>query len=62
MLVLLLSCVVAIFVSFLCSMAEAVLLSLNSIRLETLKNEGRHFAAAWLRMKQNVGRPMAAIL
>ena len=61
MLVLLLSCVVAIIVSFLCSLAEAVLLSLNSIRLETLRKEGHHFAAAWLRMKQNVGRPIAAI-
>jgi CBS domain containing-hemolysin-like protein len=62
MLLLLLSCTVAIVVSFLCSVAEAVLLSLNPIRLETLKNEGSHFAAAWLRMKQNVGRPIAAIL
>jgi len=62
MLVLLLSAAIAVFVSFLCSMAEAVLLSLNPIRLETLKKEGSHFAAAWLRMKQNVGRPIAAIL
>ena len=62
MLVLFLSCFVAVSVSALCSLAEAVLLSLNPIRLETLKNEGSRFAAAWLRMKQNVGRPIAAIL
>ncbi len=62
MLVLFLSCFVAVSVSALCSLAESVLLSLNPIRLETLKKEGSRFAGAWLRMKQNVGRPIAAIL
>lgn len=59
MLLLVLCCSVAVIVSFPCSVAEAVLLSLNPIRLETLKNGGTRFAAAWLRMKQNVGRPIA---
>jgi CBS domain containing-hemolysin-like protein len=41
---------------------EAVLLSINPIRLETLKQQGRRFAAGWLDLKQNIGRPIAAIL
>ncbi len=36
MLLLLLSCSIAIVVSFLCYVAEAVLISLNSVRLETM--------------------------
>jgi CBS domain containing-hemolysin-like protein len=56
------SCLVAIVVSFLCSLAEAVLLSLNPMRLETLKQQGRAHAGVWLQMRQNVGRPIAAIL
>ncbi len=57
-----LSCIIALVVSFLCSMAEAVLLSLNPVRLETLKQQGKRHAAAWLDLKRNVDRPIAAIL
>lgn len=56
------SCLTAIVVSFLCSLAEAVLLSLSPMRLETLKQQGKGYAAVWLHMRQNVGRPIAAIL
>ena len=56
------SSLVAIIVSFLCSLAEAVLLSLNPIRLETLKRQGKSYASVWLNMRQNMGRPIAAIL
>jgi CBS domain containing-hemolysin-like protein len=56
------SCTVAIVVSFLCSVAEAVLLSLSQVRLETLKKQGKRYAAGWLDLKRNVDRPIAAIL
>lgn len=62
MLIFVLSCTVAVVVSFLCSMAEAVLLSLNPVRLETLKQQGKGYAADWLDLKRNVDRPIAAIL
>ena len=62
MLVFILSCAVAVVVSFFCSMAEAILLSLNPVRLETLGKEGKAYAKAWLDLKKNVDRPIAAIL
>jgi putative hemolysin len=62
MTVLITSCLVAIVVSFLCSLAEAVLLSLSPMRLETLKQQGKVYAGVWLQMRQNIGRPIAAIL
>ena len=62
MLVFILSCAAAVVVSFFCSMAEAILLSLNPVRLETLGKEGKAYAKAWLDLKKNVDRPIAAIL
>lgn len=62
MLIFVLSCTIAVVVSFLCSMAEAVLLSLNQVRLETLKKQGKRHASVWLDLKKNVDRPIAAIL
>lgn len=62
MLIFILSCSIAIIVSFLCSMAEAVLLSLSPVRLETLQAQGKAHARAWLGLKRNVDRPIAAIL
>lgn len=56
------SCLVAVIVSFLCSLAEAVLLSLNPVRMETLKRQGKVYAGLWLNMRKNMGRPIAAIL
>jgi Mg2+/Co2+ transporter CorB len=49
-------------VSFLCSLLEATLLSLDSIHLETRKRQGHRYAAIWLGMKQRIDRPIAAIL
>lgn len=62
MLVFLISCGIAVVVSFLCSLAEAVLLSLNQVRLETLNKQGKRYAGQWLDLKRNVDRPIAAIL
>lgn len=62
MITFLIACAVAIVVSFLCSLAEAVLLSLNQVRLETLHKQGRRYAGQWLELKRNVDRPIAAIL
>lgn len=62
MLIFITSCLVAIIVSFLCSLAEAVLLSLNPIRLETLNQQGKAHASIWIKLRQNIGRPIAAIL
>lgn len=44
------SCATAVIVSFLCSLMEAVLLSLNSLRLQTLQHQGHKHAAIWLGM------------
>jgi putative hemolysin len=62
MTIFIISCSIAIFGSFLCSMAEAVLLSLSPVRLETLRKQGRRYAGSWLNLKKNVDRPLAAIL
>lgn len=62
MLTFIISCGIACTVSFLCSLTEAVLLSLNQIRLETLHQQGKRYAGQWLEMKRNVDRPIAAIL
>jgi CBS domain containing-hemolysin-like protein len=62
MLVFIVSTLTAIVVSFLCSLAEAALLSLNPIRLETLKQQGHTFASLWIDLRKNIGRPIAAIL
>ena len=56
------STLIAIVVSFLCSLAEAALLSLSPWRLETLRARGVPWAEAWLRMRDRIGRPMATIL
>lgn len=62
MLTFLISCGIAVIVSSLCSLAEAVLLSLNQVRLETLQKQGKRYAGQWLDLKRNVDRPIAAIL
>jgi CBS domain containing-hemolysin-like protein len=62
MTVLIFSCALAIGVSFLCSLAEATLLSVNPARMEMLRAEGRRHAGAWLNLRKNIGRPIAAIL
>jgi CBS domain containing-hemolysin-like protein len=49
-------------VSFLCSLSEAVLLSLNPLSLQLQRKRGAADAAAWLEMKQQIERPISAIL
>lgn len=48
--------------SLLCSLTEAVLLSLSPMKLETWRRQGRWFARGWQRLKKNVERPLSAIL
>lgn len=43
-------------------MAEAVLLSLSPVRMQTLEAQGKSYAKGWLGLKRNVDRPIAAIL
>lgn len=58
----LISSLVAIVVSFLCSLAEATLLSLNSVKIETDKQKGLKYAVVLDKLKGNINRPIAAIL
>ncbi|MFP4471121.1 MAG: CNNM domain-containing protein [Bacteroidales bacterium] len=52
----------AIAVSFLCSIMEAVILSVSMSFLQTRANEGSHQALKLIKMKNNIDRPLAAIL
>ena len=63
-LVLILICASALAISFLCSLTEAVLLSLNplSLRLQAKKNSTDHIASRWLAMKNQFERPVSSIL
>ena len=62
MLVFVLSIFVAVFVSFLCSMAEAVLLSVDKVKIETDKEKGMLYAKIMHKLKSNIDRPISAIL
>ncbi len=53
---------VAIGFSFFCSIAEAVLLSVRPAYVAALDNNGGRGAAALKRLKENLDRPLAAIL
>lgn len=53
---------VAIGFSFLCSIAEAVLLSVTPSYIATLKTKGKGSAALLAKLKENIDRPLAAIL
>ncbi|MDX9703839.1 MAG: CNNM domain-containing protein [Candidatus Auribacterota bacterium] len=57
-----LSSTTAIVVSFLCSLAEALLLSLNPLTLHRMQNIRPRAAESWKRLKKNVTRPITAIL
>jgi CBS domain containing-hemolysin-like protein len=59
---LIISSTIAIVVSFLCSLAEALLLSLNPLTLSRLQKTQPHSAEAWRRLKTNIARPITAIL
>lgn len=56
------STLVVIVVSFICSMSEATLLSINSIKLETDKQKGMSYALILSKLKANINKPIAAIL
>jgi putative hemolysin len=56
------STLVAVVVSLLCSLSEAVLLSVNSVKLETDKNKGAGYATILGKLKLNINRPISAIL
>ena len=60
--ILIISSAVAIAVSFLCSLAEALLLSLNPLTLNRLQATRPRAAESWRRLKKNVARPITAIL
>lgn len=48
--------------SHLCSLTEAVLLSLSPLRLENWQREGRWYATGWKQLKKDVEKPISAIL
>ncbi|ARV09618.1 hemolysin [Winogradskyella sp. PC-19] len=54
--------VISIFFSFLCSILEAVLLSITPTFLNLKKNEGKAYAADLETLKKDVDRPLIAIL
>lgn len=61
-LLLLLVCASVLAISFLCSLTEAVLLSLNPLSLKLKQGRGNHVAATWLALKNRIERPVSAIL
>lgn len=62
MLLLLFYLFLALFVSFLCSVMEAVLLSTPVTFLKVKKDAGNRWAATFIGLKRNVERPLSAIL
>ena len=52
----------AIGVSFFCSIAEAVVLSITPAYIAELESKGRRSAVYLKRLKSNIDRPLAAIL
>jgi len=62
MLIFVISTFVAIIVSFLCSMAEAVLLSVDKVKIETDKEKGLTYAKIMHKLKSNIDKPISAIL
>lgn len=54
--------VVAVFFSFLCSILEAVLLSVTPTFINIKKKEGHHYALALEELKKDVDKPLIAIL
>lgn len=53
---------VSIFFSFLCSILEAVLLSVTPTYINVLKNEGKSYATGLEELKKDVDKPLIAIL
>ncbi|WP_395746472.1 CNNM domain-containing protein [Prosthecobacter sp.] len=61
-LVLLITVLMVLTTSFLCSVTEAVLLSLNPLSLRLQEKKGATASGRWLKLKNNVERPISAIL
>ena len=59
---LILVCAAVLSVSFLCSLVEAVLLSLNPLALRLKQTEGDTASTRWLALKNNIERPVSALL
>lgn len=55
------SCAVVL-ISFACSLTEAVLLTLNPLELKLQEKKGMASATRWLALKNNIERPISAIL
>ena len=53
---------IALVFSFLCSIAEAVLLSVTTPYIALLEKEGHHSSAVLRELKEDINRPLAAIL
>lgn len=62
MTLLLISIGLAIGISFICSILEAVLLSVNSAYIVMIEKEGKKAGALLKGFKRNIGQPLAAIL
>jgi putative hemolysin len=56
------STLTVIVVSFICSMSEATLLSINNVKLETDRQHGFSYAVILSKLKANINKPIAAIL
>lgn len=61
-LLLIFTCLLTGVVSFVCSLTEAVLLSLNPLALQLQNSRGERNAARWLALRQQIERPISAIL
>ena len=61
-LVLLLTVLMVLAISFVCSVTEAVLLSLNPLALRLQEKKGSTVSGRWLKLKNNIERPISAIL
>ncbi|MEM6823294.1 MAG: CNNM domain-containing protein, partial [Verrucomicrobiota bacterium] len=57
-----LTCLFCVGASMVCSLFESTLLSLSPVRLETLRRQGRSYAKTWIRLKDDINKPIAAIL
>ncbi|MCC5813347.1 MAG: DUF21 domain-containing protein, partial [Leptospira sp.] len=53
---------IALFVSFLCSILEASLLSTTRSHLYAISAKGLKYASTWLQFKEKVDKPLSAIL
>ena len=52
----------ALFVSFLCSLLESVLLSVSHAHIAVLTKEGKKRGSIMARLKEDINRPLSAIL